>query len=126
MVVVVGELWATAAPTKPAEGQPWAAPHLTTQMLQTKPSINSSSLAATTASSLRSRSPSFFYFLLYYLLSFSLLFFFPDSFPLYLYSISLLGFILNLILHCFLATYFNFYYIYCSFLFSFTKIQLPA
>lgn len=82
MVVVVGELWATAAPTKPAEGQPWAAPHLTTQMLQTKPSINSSSLAATTASSLRSRSPSFstFYSTIYSLfLSF---FFFPDSFPL--------------------------------------------
>lgn len=67
----------------------------------------------------------FFYFLLYYLLSFSLLFFSQIHFP-YLYYISLLGFILNLILHCFLATYFNFYYIYCSFLFSFTKIQLPA
>lgn len=53
-------------------------------------------------------------------------FFFSQIHFLYLYYISLLGFILNLILHCFLATYFNFYYIYCSFLFSFTKIQLPA
>lgn len=124
MVVVVGELWATAAPTKPGEGQPWAAPHLTTQMLQTKPSINSSSLAATTASSLRSRSPSFSTF--YSTIYFFSLFFFSQIHFLYLYYISLLGFILNLILHCFLATYFNFYYIYCSFLFSFTKIQLPA